>query len=172
MERARGCLEAGALIAFALILGGFVTSTWLHHAEGERAAEEGETSAPSFAASERARIRVEVKNGSGIPGAAGRTTEYLRERGFDVVDFGNAERFDQERTRVIDRIGNPRKAREVAAALRGVPIGSDPDSSLYLDVTVVIGEDLDAVLAREEEAADRESGGWRGWLDRIPWPGS
>lgn len=168
MDRARGCLETTALMTFALVVGGFVTSTWLRHAERDVATEAPEAIAPAFSDAERARIRVEVRNGSGVAGAAGRTTEFLRDRGFDVVDFGNADRFDHERTVVLDRVGDPHKAREVATALRGVPIRSDPDSSLFLDVTVMIGEDFESVVSRAEEEGEPEAGGWRRWLDRIP----
>ena len=91
----------------------------------------------------------------------------LRRRGFDVVDFGNADRFDHERTVVLDRIGRPEYAREVAATFQGLPIESAPDSGLYLDVTVRIGRDLEEVLERADEEAG-EVRGWRGWLKRIP----
>lgn len=157
-------------MAFALVLGGFLTSTWLRHSGGEGPGNDIEAGAPTLAGPERARIRVEVKNGTGVPGAAERTTEFLRERGFDVVDFGNAQRFDHERTMVVDRVGDPRKAREVAAALQGVPIRNDPDSTLFLDVTVVIGEDLERILARGEDV-DPKTDRWRPWLDRLPWIG-
>lgn len=168
----RGCLETTAVLALALVVGGFLTSTWLAHSGGgEPAAGVPEDGPPGFSAEERGRIRVEVRNGSGIAGAAGRTTEFLRDAGFDVVDFGNADRFDHERTVVVDRVGHPRRAREVAAALRGVPIRTDPDSSLFLDVTVVIGEDLEEVLSRRDPEPGAGSRGWRGWLERIPWPG-
>lgn len=169
MSRLRGCLETSAVMALALVVGGFLTSTWLAHTGGGGAPPDAPAEAgPSLSAAERGRIRVDVRNGSGIPGAAGRLTEFLREAGFDVVDFGNADRFDHERTMVVDRIGDPRRAREVAAALRGVPIETDPDSSLFLDVTVVIGDDLEEVLARRDSVVESDRGGWRGWLDRIP----
>lgn len=171
MSRARGCLETAAVMVFALVLGGFLTSTWLRHTGGDGSREDPEVAVPPSAAPERARIRVEVKNGTGVSGAAERTTAFLRGRGFDVVDFGNAERFDHERTIVIDRVGDAVRAREVAAALQGVPIRNEPDSTLFLDVTVVIGEDLGSVLARGEEVDPESSTGWRRWIDRLPWIG-
>lgn len=115
----------------------------------------------------RARIRVEVRNGSGVGGAAERMTAHLRRRGFDVVDFGNAESFDHDRTIVIDRSGNPGFAREVATALQGVPIESAPDSTLFLDVTVRIGRDLSRVLKDDSEEPLEKRHGWRAWLDRM-----
>jgi hypothetical protein len=158
------------VVVFALLIGAFAMSTWLRHRSGESggvadpAASAGEASGPRV---DRSRIRVEVRNGSGIGGAAGRITEFLREQGFDVVDFGNADRFDHPRTFVLDRGGGPVGAREVAAALQGVPIQGEapPDSSRYIDITVVVGADLDSVLARRPVSEER---GWRRWLDRLP----
>jgi hypothetical protein len=168
--RIGGCLETVGIVAFALLIGAFATSTWLRHRSGESGKPEDPAAGVEEAGGprvDRSRIRVEVRNGSGIEGAAGRMTEFLREQGFDVVDFGNADRFDHARTFVIDRGGGAVEAREVATALQGVPIqsGAPPDSSRYLDVTVVVGADLDAVLTRR---APPEARGWRRWLDRLP----
>ena len=164
--RLRGCLEVAAIVVVGAAVGAFATSTLLRHYGGPAGGGEASPGAPAPMPPEaRARIRIEVRNGSGVPGAAGRMTEFLRREGFDVVDFGNANRFDHPRTRVVDRIGDPRKAREVAAALQGVPIDVEPDSTLYLDLTVLVGADLEAVTRpREAEPV----GGWRGWLDRLP----
>jgi hypothetical protein len=102
-----------------------------------------------------------------VSGAAGEVTTFLREAGFDVVDYGNADRFDYERTRIIDRMGSSVAAREVAAVLPGVPIESSPDPTLFLDVTIVIGRDLDSVLAGSRKGPSRSGLDWRGWLDRL-----
>lgn len=165
-----GCLELLGVVVFALLLGAFAASAWLHHREQalsrvEPGPADSITSARPVV--DRSRIRVDVRNGSGLEGAAIRMTEFIREQGFDVVDFGNADRFDHARTFVIDRSGTPGAAREVATALQGVPIGTAADTSRYLDVTVVVGRDLEAVLARRAEPVHRV--GWRRWLDKLPW---
>lgn len=168
----RGCLETGAITLFALILGGFVMSTWLQHqkrSDGPERADRESVRAPMPPA-ERTRIRVQVLNGSGEPGAAARMTDYLRDRGYDVVEFGNADSFGRTRTVVIDRVGNVRPAREVASSLRGVPIQSEPDSTLILDVTVVVGSDAERILALEAEEGPDGTPGWRRWLEAIPGP--
>ena len=169
-RRARGCLETAGVVVFALLIGAFAMSTWLRHRSGEAGRAQDRAAGATEANGsrvDRSRIRVEVRNGSGIEGAAGRMTEFLREQGFDVVDFGNADRFDHPATFVLDRGGGPVQAREVAAALQGVPIqvAAPPDSSRYLDVTVVVGADLDAVLTRRPVP---EAPRWRRWLDRFP----
>lgn len=170
--RGRGCLEIGAIVVFALVLGAFAASTLHQHLDvdggpARRTVPEEGPPRPSLA---RSRIRVEVRNGSGIAGAAARMTTVLRERGFDVVDFGNADRMDHGRTHVLDRSGRPALAREVAMALQGVPVEAAPDSTLFLDVTVVIGRDLDRVLAAGRPPPEEERGGWREWLERLPRP--
>ncbi|CAN5243993.1 hypothetical protein BH18GEM1_BH18GEM1_07300 [soil metagenome] len=165
----RGCLDTGAIALFALLLGAFAASTLLRHADpGGRAdtrAHDPLVREPPPVA--RARIRIEVRNGSGVRGAAERTTALLRREGFDVVDFGNAERFDYDHTVVIDRSGKTGFASEVAVALQGVPIRTAPDSTLYLDVTVLIGGDLPAVLGERQDRSRASRGGWRGWLKRV-----
>lgn len=164
-SRGGGRLETAAITLFAVVLGAFAASTWMRHV-GPRTPSSailaGDSAAPPPV--ERTRIRVQVRNGSGIPGAAADVTEYLRSAGFDVVDFGNAEEFDEPRTLVIDRVGAPERAREVAAALQGVPIRSAIDTSLYLDVTVLVGRDAPALLSG---GGGEEESGWREWLRRL-----
>ena len=85
------------------------------------------------------RIKVEVQNATATRGLARRATLYLRDRGFDVVAFGNAsERRDS--TVVLDRSGKADFAALVAKAMKA-RAESRPDSSRYLDVTVLIGSD-------------------------------
>jgi hypothetical protein len=68
-------------------------------------------------------------------------TDALRERGFDVVYYGNARDSDRDSSAVLDRVGRLDLAREVADELGIAYVASQPDSNLYLDVTVVLGED-------------------------------
>jgi hypothetical protein len=164
-----GCVETAAIAVFALVLGAFAASTWMRHVDdGEQSDAPPPARADSLArlSRERARIRVQVRNGSGIPGAAADVTEYLRQAGFDVVDFGNAEEFDEPRTVVIDRVGDRARALEVAAALQGVPVRSAVDTTLYLDVTVLVGRDAGELL-EGGGAGSRETPGWRRWLRRL-----
>jgi hypothetical protein len=90
-------------------------------------------------------IQIQVLNGCGVSGVASRFTNKLRQSGFDVVESGNFETFDVQKTFVIDRSGNLENARRVAIAL-----GIDEDqiireiaTGFYLDATVVIGFDYD-----------------------------
>jgi hypothetical protein len=84
------------------------------------------------------RIRVEVLNATRTRGLARRATRHLRDRGFDVVAMGNADA-TRDSTLVLDRAGNAEWARLVAEALGGARVESRPDTSRYLDVTVLLG---------------------------------
>ena len=97
-----------------------------------------ESYAPEDArAPEGVRIKVEVLNATKTRGLARKATLYLRDRGFDVVGSGNVT--EQRTTTIVyDRSSHPEWARLVARAMNA-PVASRPDSSRYLDVTVLIG---------------------------------
>lgn len=83
-------------------------------------------------------MRVQVLNATPVRGLARRAVMHLRDRGFDVLEMGTAaEQLDS--TVVLDRSGHPDWARRVAEALGGARVESRPDSSRYLDVTVLLG---------------------------------
>jgi hypothetical protein len=84
------------------------------------------------------RIRVEVLNATSTSGLARRATFHLRDRGFDVVASGNA-REPRDSVLVLDRSGHPEWAQLVARAMGGAAVEARPDSSRYLDVTVLVG---------------------------------
>lgn len=90
-------------------------------------------------------IQVEVRNGAGVDHLAAETMTYLRDRGFDVVDVGNYRTFQQERSIVIDRVGDPEAARKVADAL-GLPdsrVRQKIRPQYYLDASVIVGHDYE-----------------------------
>lgn len=114
------------------------------------------------------RVRVEVYNAGGVTGMARAATERLRDVGFDVVTFGNAETFDPERpSEVIDRVRRPDLARAVASALRIDNVQSDPEPNLFVDVTVVVGRDWVGPDGLDAPDPGVEEGAWwdpRSWL--------
>jgi hypothetical protein len=85
------------------------------------------------------RIKVEVLNATTRRGLARRATQYLRDRGFDVVLMGNSSEKHEE-TIVLNRSNRKEFAELVAKAMRG-RVESRPDTSRYLDVTVLVGND-------------------------------
>jgi hypothetical protein len=85
------------------------------------------------------RIKVEVLNGTRTKGLARRATQLLREHGFDVVGSGTNP--DQMATTlVLDRSGHPDWAARVGRAMNATVL-ERPDSSRYLDITVILGAD-------------------------------
>lgn len=133
----------------------------LEGAHGGRAGPSPAAAGPSAANAgvDRGRIRVEVLNGAGVPGLADRMTRLLRSRGFDVVDYGNAEA-EGGPSAILDRVGDADLAREVALELPGTPIRYAPDSERFIDVTVLVGADYERFFSRapaRDPAAERSS---------------
>ena len=114
------------------------------------------------------RIRVEVLNAGGVTDLARDATEYLRDSGFDVVDFGNARDFDADSSIVLDRVGQDEIARAVADALGIDNVRSKPDSNLYVDVSVLLGSDWRRPDPPEADGPEPQSAWWdpRGWFGR------
>lgn len=84
------------------------------------------------------RVRVEVLNATRTRGLARRATSYLRERGFDVVSAGNApEQLDS--SRVVVHTGMREWGDLAAELLGGGAVELRPDTSRYLDLTVILG---------------------------------
>ncbi|MEX2295194.1 MAG: LytR C-terminal domain-containing protein [Gemmatimonadota bacterium] len=127
-----------AVVAAGLGIGGLFPGV-LGRGDGsglvENLAEDGAVPAPG------ARVRVEVLNGGGVQGMAGRATELLRDDGFDVVYFGNAQSVARGGSVVLARTSNRDAAAEVAAALGIGMVRLEPDSTLLVDVTVLLGSE-------------------------------
>jgi hypothetical protein len=84
------------------------------------------------------RVRVEVINATRTRGLARRATRLLRDRGFDVVTYTTSG-VTQDTTVVLDRSNHPEWAALVGKALGGARVDARPDTSRYVDVTVVLG---------------------------------
>jgi len=101
-------------------------------------------------------VQIQVLNGCGIPGVASRVRSVLRERGFDVLSFGNAQKQDYARTVVIARSELPfseRAARRVANSL-GISadqVSVQTDLGLGdVDVTLILGSDYQKLNLKTE----------------------
>ena len=86
-------------------------------------------------------VRVQVLNGSGEGGVAGRLASFLREGGFHVVEVRNADRDDYFATLVVARRADPAAALAVARYLGGLPVIRQAWGSDQAEVTVVLGSD-------------------------------
>lgn len=112
------------------------------------------------------RVRVEVLNGGGRTNMARAATEELRAAGFDVVYWGNASTFEQDSSVVLSRAGEVDYARAVADALGIREVRVQPDSNLYLDVSVVLGSVWEPAVEPMDEPGDRAWWDPRNWLRR------
>jgi hypothetical protein len=84
------------------------------------------------------RVKVEVLNATTVRGLARRATFHLRDLGFDVVSSGNSnERFDT--TLVLVRSGRMDWGELAARGLAPARVEVRPDSSRYLDLTILLG---------------------------------
>jgi hypothetical protein len=123
------------ILALLLVIG----IAWVGWRESRRRSGLSSYAPADARAPEGTRIKVEVLNGTRTPGLAKRATRYLRDRGFDVVGSGtNSE--PRTTTIVYNRSSHPEWARLVARALNATAANL-PDSSRYLDVTVILGAD-------------------------------
>ncbi len=84
------------------------------------------------------RIKVEVLNATSIRGLARRGTFHLRDLGFDVVSSGNAPE-QRDSTLVLVRSGRMDWGELAATGLGGARVEARPDSSRYLDLTILLG---------------------------------
>lgn len=84
------------------------------------------------------RIKVEVLNATSIRGLARRGTFVLRDLGFDVVNSGNSsEKVDS--TTIYVRSGRMDWGELAARGLGGARVIARPDTSRYLDLTILLG---------------------------------
>ncbi len=108
-------------------------------------------------ANPRERVRVEVLNAGGVAGMARVATEILRDAGFDVVEVGNADAFDRDGSVVFARLGRVDLASMVAEALAIPAYRNEPDSTAYVDVTVLLGSAWDPAVVVERAAEDAQA---------------
>jgi hypothetical protein len=87
-------------------------------------------------------IQINIMNATGENRIGARFRDYLKQKGFDVVDMGNYKS-EVEKSMVLDLCGDINKAKRVADAL-GVSqrnVVQQLDKSKFIDATVLIGKD-------------------------------
>ncbi|MFN2635966.1 MAG: LytR C-terminal domain-containing protein [Gemmatimonadaceae bacterium] len=127
----------GRIILAGLVVAGlswFALRAWSSRRESKASYVPADARAP-----ENTRIKVEVLNATKTKGLARRATSFLRERGFDVVGSGTSSE-QRDTTVVLDRSAHPEWAKLVGRAMKAAVL-TRPDSSRYLDVTVILGAD-------------------------------
>ena len=132
-------MKIGRWILLALILAGAGIYGWKRYGAVAQAPFVADEPMPEVLVPAGVRIKVEVLNATKIRGLARRATLFLRDRGFDVVAVGTTAE-QAATTLVIDRSNHPEWAQLVARAFNA-KVESRPDTSRYLDVTVLVGAD-------------------------------
>lgn len=87
-------------------------------------------------------IQINIMNATGENRIGARFRDYLKQKGFDVVDMGNYKT-EIEKSMVLDLCGDISKAKRVAEAL-GVSqrnVIQQLDKTKFIDATVLIGKD-------------------------------
>lgn len=87
-------------------------------------------------------IKIQVLNGSGTQGAAAQAAEILKQKGYNVVDVGNAPTQDCEFTEIVDYNNRPNMALSIMDIIGKTQLSRD-DSGINetLDFTIIIGKD-------------------------------
>ena len=128
-------LVIGATVAAVAVGGVWGVRRYRHTAGAPVVVRRDTTSAP-----QGQRVLVEVLNSSGIIGLAKRATFLLRDRGFDVVGFGNDPKGRRSQTVIVDYTNKPEAADRLARVLGGAKIERGKDSlDRGLDLTVKLG---------------------------------
>lgn len=109
--------------------------------------------AMALAAIPPATLRVDVENGSGVPGAAARVAHWLSKAGFTIGEVGNASRSDYTSTEIREhssvsfagakvRASLPAALRKDSTVVPEQAASPSPDASPSSDVTVIVGSDI------------------------------
>lgn len=150
--RGLGLGTAYGAIFVLLLLNGFFAYSLLERVYGPgKLVSEDETLGIESPIGGGRTIRVEVLNGAGVDGIARRMTDFLRRKGFDVIDFGNAESFGFYETVLLDRSGDQAAAGRVARAVNTENILVQKNPFLALDVTLILGRDYRKLAAFQQE---------------------
>lgn len=92
--------------------------------------------------------QIQVLNGCGKSGAAELFRNYLTDRGFDIIEFGNAGSWNYAHTIVVARTANEPVARDLAKVLDTDNLIHLFDPMAMVDATVFIGKDYEELIKR------------------------
>ena len=99
------------------------------------------------------KIQISIENGCGKYGIAKLYTNFLRKKGYDVIDFKNADNFDYENTQLIFHNRNySAYSNEIADLLKINPkyIKYNFDENIYYHATLILGKDYNKIDSFDE----------------------
>jgi LCP family protein required for cell wall assembly len=98
-------------------------------------------------------LRVDVENGSGMPGIARRIAGMLRKQGFTIAGVGNASSSDLQTSQLHEHSKVAFAGLKVREALgkpaQNLQVVDDAAQSAQSDVTIIVGQDLANALAAQ-----------------------
>jgi LCP family protein required for cell wall assembly len=88
--------------------------------------------------------RIAVQNGTSEPNLAARVATVLVEQGFQVVEFGDADRFDYPATVIVDYAGKAYTLDRLIELFRPVPenVRRSPNLRSQIDIRIIVGHDF------------------------------
>ncbi|MDR3112700.1 MAG: LytR C-terminal domain-containing protein [Elusimicrobiota bacterium] len=98
-------------------------------------------------------LKVEVRNASLKKNAASQAVWFLREKGFDVLDYGNAKNY-YDKTLIVDYKGFFPDALKIAKLLKADKIITAFNKSKFYDIGIFIGEDFNLSYSSNENNGD------------------
>ena len=128
------------VVLAGLFVGALYTGSYFRGAAPQATAPAAALTVPSSG------VEVQVLNESQVERGALRLARLLRERGFDVVEIGNGSRVGRTETEVIVRGDDMEKGAAIARALNCKLLRSEKKPELLLDVTVLVGQDVERLV--------------------------
>jgi len=97
-------------------------------------------------------IYLEVLNGCGIPGMAGKYTDYLRKMGFDVLTTGNAKEMNYPETFIMVRDTSETSLAPLLEAMTFTKerIEYNPSMDDYVNYRIILGKDCNRLAVLEK----------------------
>ncbi len=88
--------------------------------------------------------RIAVQNGTAQPNFAARVAALLMQQGFQVVEFGDADRLDYERTVIVDYTGKNLTLEQLVGDFGVTPenVRRSPDINSQVDIRIIVGQDF------------------------------
>lgn len=127
-----------ALVVAGVLVGAMVWERGHRERGGAAPVVADDTPPPKRLIPEGTRVRVEVLNTTDVRGLGRRATIVLRDAGFDVVRYAG-EGPSRDSTLILDRTGHPEWAEAAAEAVGGAVVEARPDSTRYVDLTILLG---------------------------------
>jgi len=87
--------------------------------------------------------RIAVQNGTSEPNYAARVAAYLMELGYQVVEFGDADRLDYAKTVIVDYTGKAYTLQRLVQQFQVTPenVRQSPNLRSSIDIRIVVGQD-------------------------------